>query len=47
MGNNTWQKEANYQIKKKSQALEKGKTYIYLWILEAVTIKQVEMKEKN
>ena len=47
MANDTWQKETNYQIKKKIRTLEEKETYKYMGILEADTIKQVEMKEKT
>ena len=33
--------------KDKIKTLAENETYKYLWILEADTIKQVEMKEKN
>ena len=45
-GNNEIRLEWNYQIKKKIERAEKKKTYKYLGILEADTIKQIEMEEK-
>ena len=41
--NGKWWKEQNYQIKKKITTLGEKETYKYLGILEADTIKQVEM----
>ena len=38
--------EWNYEIKKKIRMFGEKETYKYLGILEADTIKQVEMKEK-
>ena len=41
MANYTWRKESNYQIKTRGEK----ETYKYLGILEADTIKQVEIKK--
>ena len=46
-GKDTWLTEWNYQNKKKLELLDKKKTYKYLGILEADTIKKVVMKEKK
>ena len=43
---NTYQPELNNQIKSKLEAQGEKETYKYLRILEADTIKQMEMKEK-
>ena len=46
MANDTWRTEWIYQIKTRLERLDKKETYQYLGILEADTIKWVEMKEK-
>ena len=46
MANDIWLAEWNYQIMTKLEQSEKNETYKYLDILEADTIKQVEMKDK-
>ena len=46
VANDIWLTEWNYQITTKFRTLEENETYKYVVILEADTIKQVQMKDK-